>query len=469
MALKLEPRLERMVRLDAGRLDEAALSRARLERRVFTSVYHDTPDRRLARAGLELCRRTENGKSLWRLTLPRGEARLVLEELGGPAGPPDALRELLTAPLHGTEVEPVLELRTRRAGSWVEQIDGATAEVALDEVDVLDHGRMAESFREVGVTLLEGEPRSLRSVERRLRREGARDATHSADDPAAEPVDRSAVGLLRRMLQRQFEQVIAHDPGVRIGDEPEDVHDLRVAVRRSRAVLRTARPLLDRAWSDPLRDELRWLGTSLGPVRDLDVLLAHIEDEAPGLGPEAELGLIEVRAALETEREQAREAALAALTSPRYLTVLEELGAAARGPRVRRGDVDPVALASTEFRKLRKAIRTAGDDPGDEELHRIRIQGKRARYATELAAPLLGKRAGVFVAIAKRFQDVVGEHQDGVVAEAHLRTLLPRTETTAAAFALGRLTERQRVRRTSSRAALPAAWAELDSCGRKLF
>src|SRR4051794_40140029 len=70
-----------------------------LEPRVFSSIYHDTADRSLARAGITLRRRTERGHSLWQLKLPRGGARLELEEEGGPAGPPDSLRTLLRAHL----------------------------------------------------------------------------------------------------------------------------------------------------------------------------------------------------------------------------------------------------------------------------------------------------------------------------------------------------------------------------------
>jgi len=65
--------------------------------------------------------------------------------------------------------------------------------------------------------------------------------------------------------------------GLRLAPEHEDIHQLRVAMRRLRAYLRAARPLLDESWSEPLRDELQELGRTLGEARDLDVLsLIHI-------------------------------------------------------------------------------------------------------------------------------------------------------------------------------------------------
>ena len=68
---------------------------------------------------------------------------------------------------------------------------------------------------------------------------------------------RDPIWRLRIVLERQYAQMLRHDPGVRLDLDPEDVHRMRVAVRRARAVLRAARPLLDTEWSEPLRAELK--------------------------------------------------------------------------------------------------------------------------------------------------------------------------------------------------------------------
>src|SRR5262249_62245725 len=88
-----------------------------------------------------------------------------------------------------------------------------------------------------------------------------------ADAPVAE-----ALGL---RLREQVTALVSHDPGTRLGSDPEDLHQLRVATRRLRAFLRAARPLLTRGPTEDLRAELSWLGSALGPVRDLDVLVEH--------------------------------------------------------------------------------------------------------------------------------------------------------------------------------------------------
>src|ERR1700750_1565318 len=100
---RVQQTLEREVKLEAP--DGFALPDLGgdpLEPRVFTSVYHDTSDRSLARAGITLRRRTERGRSVWQLKIPvSGDgvsgARVELEEPGGPAGPPEPIRALLRA------------------------------------------------------------------------------------------------------------------------------------------------------------------------------------------------------------------------------------------------------------------------------------------------------------------------------------------------------------------------------------
>jgi CHAD domain-containing protein len=300
-----------------------------------------------------------------------------------------------------------------------------------------------------------------------LRGEGVERVDAQTDGAAPEPAD--AIERLRAMLERQYAQILVHDPGVRLDLDPEDVHRMRVAVRRARAVLRAARPLLDPEWSEPLRDELKWLGGSLGRRRDLDVLIAHLEHEVEQLEqPEREAAGALVRT-LGAERETAQAVALDTLRSERYYRLLDALEAAARGPRVRRGDVSLRKLARREFRRLSRIAERLGPESSDDELHRARIAGKRARYAAELAEPEVGKPARRVVERAKALQDVLGLHQDAIVAEARLRGLLADAPGSGAAFMAGRLVEREQARRREARAELPKAWRRLDRAARDAF
>jgi CHAD domain-containing protein len=274
---------------------------------------------------------------------------------------------------------------------------------------------------------------------------------------------------VRAVIAAQVGELIAHDPGTRLGADPEELHQVRVATRRLRAVLRAARPLLDTEWSESLRVELAWLGAALGPVRDLDVLLERLRAEIAELEPQERRAAGRFLRLLENERGVARAALLDALTSDRYAELLTRLEAAAVAPRARAADVPLKEIAAREFRKLRKAVRALPVDPPDDELHAVRIRGKRSRYAAELAEGVVGKPARRFVRDAKRFQDVIGEHQDAVVAEERLRGLLEGAAGQWAYFAAGRLVERERERRRRARAELPGVWERLERSGKRAW
>jgi len=281
-----------------------------------------------------------------------------------------------------------------------------------------------------------------------------------AEPEAGEPTD--AIERLRTMIEQQYAQILLHDPGVRLDLDPEDVHRVRVAARRARAVLRAARPLLDPEWSEPLRDELKWLGGSLGRRRDVDVLIAHLDREIEQLEQPERDAAASLVGRLGEERTTAQAVALDTLQSERYYRLLDALEGAARGPRVRRGQVSLKELAQSEFRRLSRIAKRLGPDSSDDELHRARIAGKRARYTAELAEDEIGKPAPRLIERAKELQDVLGAHQDAIVAEARLRGLLADAPGSGAAFATGRLVERERARRDQARAELPKAWRRLD-------
>jgi CHAD domain-containing protein len=444
-----------------------------LARRVFTSTYYDTDDHRLARAGVTLRRRVEQKKGLWQLKLPRGEARLELELPGGPARPPEQMRGLLFAYSRDADLHEVAKLRTERSGILAGDGKRPTAEVLLDSVSVVEGGRVIRSFEEIEVELVGGDEKGLRRIEKALRKAGAADTDGRPKvfralglqpvDDALAPASAGAYEQLVAMLRRQRAALLAHDPGTRLGADPEELHDLRVATRRLRAFLRAGRPLLDPEWAEPLRAELGWLGGTLGPVRDLDVLIEYLEGELVLLEPDERRLLGRLVALLEAEREEARAALRDALSSERYLALLDRLE---EMPVPVPSEATLSDIATDEFKKLRKAVRSLEPEPSDEELHATRIKGKRARYAAELAEPSAGKRAARFIARAKEFQDLVGDHQDAVVAEARIRALLESIGGAKTALVAGRLIERQRARRREARAAFKRVWKRLNEAGR---
>jgi CHAD domain-containing protein len=193
----------------------------------------------------------------------------------------------------------------------------------------------------------------------------------------------------------------------------------------------------------------------LGEVRDRDVLIDYLVTELATLEEAAAFGA--VLELLDGERDEAREQLIGALDGPRYTALLAELE---RLPGLKQG-ANLERVAADEYRRLRKAARRLDVEATDEELHRLRIRAKRARYAAEAVG---GRKR--FVGRAKDLQDVLGEHQDAVVAEERIRDLLACVRGTGrTALAAGRLIERQRVRRSNARRAWPRAWKRLERAG----
>jgi CHAD domain-containing protein len=198
------------------------------------------------------------------------------------------------------------------------------------------------------------------------------------------------------------------------------------------------------------------------------VLIERLTTEAGTLAPDEQRAFRRLLRQLETARAAARAALLEALASERYFALLDAIETAAAAPIALPPDVRLPELAAAAYVRLRKAVRALGRRPSDEELHRVRIHGKRARYAAELAEAAAGKPARRFIAAAKSFQDVIGEHQDAVVAEQRLKALAAKGRGLGA-FAAGRLVERERARQQATRKAFPKAWAKLERSGRRAW
>ncbi|MGZ8715719.1 MAG: CHAD domain-containing protein [Gaiellaceae bacterium] len=324
---------------------------------------------------------------------------------------------------------------------------------------------VSHGFVEVEVELLSGDPRRLDEIVKEIARAGATptkgtpkvfQALGIAPERTRPPTEPFAA--LRSLLRAQLREILRHDPGTRLGTDPESLHDMRVAVRRSRALLR-AGGVLVASDTRMLAAELRWLGDVLGAVRDLDVLLERLRTEAAALGGTDEKAATRLLRTLARERKRARTALLRALDADRYLQLLDRFEAELTGLEPTGADVSLDALMRRELKRLRRAVRALPEQPRDEELHALRKLGKRARYAAELA------RHRAVARRAKQLQDVLGEHQDATVAGARLRALAA-AAAPPEALAAGRLVERERARQADARAAWPNVWRKLDRASR---
>ncbi|MEX2587862.1 MAG: CYTH and CHAD domain-containing protein [Actinomycetota bacterium] len=447
--------------------------------RRFTSTYFDTEDLRLAGHGITLRRRVENRRGLWQLKIPQGKRdRREVEEPGGPSGPPRSLSALLVASLRGAKLIPVAKLRTVRTGVMVVSAGGRrVAEVALDAVQALNGTRVVKRFTEIEVELLDGDESDLQATVAILKSAGAYTGDERAkalqvlDLGRPGKVDRrpeSDLAQVQAFIQEQFDAIVGHDAGTRVGADPEDLHQQRVGIRKLRSLLRAA-DLLDPQWSAWLGRELEWIGDALNPVRDLDVMIPYLSEDLGLLPAEDSWALRPLLTHLRAEHTEARERMLEALESDRYLQLLDTVEEATRSIKVRPCDAELRSGAVRRFAKLRKAVRNLPEPPGEEELHRVRRLAKKARYAAEIVLPGEGKAAAVFMKKMKVLQDLLGDLQDASVAEGRIRGYLPHAQDPQTSFALGRLAELQAAKKRNAKARFGPAWKAVNRSGKKAW
>ncbi|SCX58636.1 CHAD domain-containing protein [Klenkia marina] len=240
-------------------------------------------------------------------------------------------------------------------------------------------------------------------------------------------------------------------------DVPDGVHQVRVAARRLRSILAAYRPVIDRTRTDAVRDELQWLGQELSGTRDAEVSVEHLRELVAAQPVEFVLGPVAARlqqAELQGGTQGAGHA-VAAMSTPRYLTLLDTLHALVDQPPLTELAAEPAeevlaAVLRRTVKRLQKLVDTAEDaefaedgpaghalaehgaaeSPYELALHEVRKAGKRVRYTAEVAAPVLdgggkkknGAAMGVVDAM-KQLQDVLGDRQDTVVTRELCRTL----------------------------------------------
>jgi CHAD domain-containing protein len=266
---------------------------------------------------------------------------------------------------------------------------------------------------------------------------------------------------VRARLDTQVRALLEHEAGTRSGVDAEDLHQMRVTVRRLRAAVSADGGGLAPDVAERLQAELKWLGNALGPVRDLDVQLDRLRTEAAGFEDDERAAVERLLAGLVADRKDARRRMLAALRTKRYTALLVSIADAVNSAPVAADGSRATAVidvVNKPYRKLRKAVQALGENPPDEDLHALRIKGKRLRYAAEL----VGQPVKDLVTATKRFQEVLGDHQDAAVAEDTIRRLLDGQNDPRVIFVAGRLVEREHARRLAYRAQWRSKWAAVE-------
>ncbi len=460
---------------------------------VMHAIYHDTDALTLFRWGVTLRRREGGPDEGWHMKLPvagadgsaRDELQLPLDA-GEVGSVPGAFVEVVAPLLRDQPLRPVVTLSTERTARVVADAAGRDlVEVVDDTVSVLRDGRIVSVFRELEIEALDAQDEAaldaLDAIVGVLTAHGAMPSSMSKAAAAlgprtGEPPDVPAyplpgpeglaVDALRAVLSEHVRHLLLADVGVR-RDLPDAVHQMRVAARRLRSTLATFAPLMDAEAAGPLREDLKWIASELGAIRDTEVMVERLGEHADALDDPSDA--LRARQAvdllLERRLHAARSSALAALRSDRHAQLVADLVAAAIDPPVTDAAFSSceqvlLPLVAKSWRRLERAVDALELDGPSHEWHEARIKAKRARYAADAAAGIFGKKMQAHARAMAEVTELLGDHQDAHVAQGILRELAAQPETDGATgMALGILHEYEADEEILDRYRFDAYWS----------
>ncbi|MCU1394460.1 MAG: hypothetical protein JWM34_2888 [Ilumatobacteraceae bacterium] len=249
-------------------------------------------------------------------------------------------------------------------------------------------------------------------------------------DVRLDPEAPAAFGV-RDVLANLADSIEANWQGTIDDGDPDFLHDLRVAVRRTRSIITETKSVLPAEVVTKVGKQFTWLGAVTGVARDLDVHLVDWDDDARPLGADAAAALEPVRALLARRRAEAHTALAEALTSPsatkliaKWPTIIAGIPTHARpGPDADEplGGIVRQRIIEAQAILIDKGRLITPETPAD-EVHDLRKDAKRLRYLLECFATILAERPRKkFVKRLKALQDNLGTHQDAEVHVALLR------------------------------------------------
>jgi CHAD domain-containing protein len=218
-------------------------------------------------------------------------------------------------------------------------------------------------------------------------------------------------------VRRLWADFMIREPGTLRGEDPEQLHRMRVAHRRLRTAISSLADVLpgQLVTAGP---ELKWIGGELGLVRDLDVQMESMREAAGRLDASPE-SIDALLAAVDDQREQARQRMLHSLTSSRFERLVLQVARTLREQAVAPGTIGEPTISKRaprvleeRYRKFRKAARNVTPKSSPQELHKARRRARKLRFATEFVEELYGEPAEDLIDAATELQDLFGEHQD---------------------------------------------------------
>jgi len=367
-------------------------------------------------------------------TLPEVEPMPDTTPADAPVSMPDDMQEAAATPIID-DAALAWDVDEASAAAATAAVDSPSREATVsaetddDEADIADEppyptddAELAGVFDAAADEAQATEPKKSKQGKRPKKAHKAAKRAAIAQAEILFVADASFVAVLPALLGVQLNDVLSQLEAVRADDDPEAVHDMRVAIRRLRSVLVVAEPYFARKPFRRASRRVRALARALGQVRDADVLLGHLRERYMTVADDERIGIEGLIDMIEADRAGARddldpvldewdEDGPSAAEFQRFLAKTKS-----RSGKARERDLIGVVAARAlddELDMYADCATILDEEGGDAEaFHTLRIAGKKLRYTIELFAPVLGEDAEDLLTTLKTLQGLLGELHD---------------------------------------------------------
>ncbi|MCR9256106.1 MAG: CYTH and CHAD domain-containing protein [Alphaproteobacteria bacterium] len=425
--------------------------------RSLRSIYLDSPDRSLERAGIAF--RVRKAGAKWIQTLKTdadpsvGLFQRTELEAEIPTDRPEIHRisnAVLRAKVEkaaASGLVPMVETDVRRTSKKFAMPDGSIIQMDID-VGAVKTPDASEPVNEVELELVEGRQAALHDAAFALLDDGiglglsletkAARGQRLLDGRGPEPVkadrpeipgDATVEEAFGRIVLSCLAQILANEAATRDGGDPEGVHQMRVGVRRLRSAFTVFGKVLPPDQTGPIKDDLKWLFASLGDARDIDVFLAETLNDIAESTQEEDLALDRLRLTGEAVQAKSYADIRTLLDDPRYTRLLLTLSRWVAERSWRDQPVsemsarlfDPIRdFAALQLKKRHNRVVRHGRDIVHmpiAERHEVRLEVKKLRYTVDFYSSLFGrKKVKPYVKALARIQETLGRLNDGATA-----------------------------------------------------